>query len=501
MNRKLSFSRYHGFLLFVLVLAVVSRFLFLTNKPVHFDEGINGWFVMQMTKTGFYKYDPTNYHGPLYFYLLLILELFLGRSVATLRALPSLFGVASVLFVGWDFFATRKVRVPLVLFLLLSPAFLFFGRSGIHEMPFVFFQLVGAVGLLRWIEKKDTTAFNLVIVGLWGAMLLKETFAVTMFAWGVAFLTLGWAEIRALFAKSTWSQVWNRQTRLLSLSLLAAFVLFFTGFMANPRGIVDFFAAFLPWMKTGHSGNGHEKEFLYWVKVLVEAEPLVILGMLCSVPGVFAKNKSLRAISVFSLVQFFIYSIIPYKTVWCILSLVWGFYFVLAYSLNEVKHKALKIALWTATIALGLFQLKSAYQSVYAQPIRMEHPYVYVNSTYEMKNLTELIEQGFARHPEWGKETIQVGMREQWPWPWVFHSHDNLDYNQCGQFVKPDALVYFCDLVDTAHLESQLQLPYIKIIVTFRQSKEASVVYLRAAEFESLYQGNSVRIEPKKGTP
>ncbi|MNL49468.1 hypothetical protein D3C87_1724040 [compost metagenome] len=118
-----------------------------------------------------------------------------------------------------------------------------------------------------------------------------------------------------------------------------------------------------------------------------------------------------------------------------------------------------------------------------------------------MKNLTELIERSFEHHPEWVKETIQVGMREQWPWPWVFHYHDNIDYNQCGQFVKPGALVYFCDLADAQHLESQLNASYLKVIVTFRQSKEASVVYLRAAEFESLYQGDSVRIEPKKGTP
>jgi hypothetical protein len=27
-------------------------------------KGINGWFVDQVMKNGFYKYDPTNYHGP-----------------------------------------------------------------------------------------------------------------------------------------------------------------------------------------------------------------------------------------------------------------------------------------------------------------------------------------------------------------------------------------------------------------------------------------------------
>jgi predicted membrane-bound mannosyltransferase len=54
----------------ILGLAVFLRFFLLGIKPPHFDEGINGWFVDQMMKNGFYKYDPTNYHGPLHFYVL-----------------------------------------------------------------------------------------------------------------------------------------------------------------------------------------------------------------------------------------------------------------------------------------------------------------------------------------------------------------------------------------------------------------------------------------------
>ena len=48
----------------ILGLAVFLRFFLLGIKPPHFDEGINGWFVDQVMKNGFYKDDPTNYHGP-----------------------------------------------------------------------------------------------------------------------------------------------------------------------------------------------------------------------------------------------------------------------------------------------------------------------------------------------------------------------------------------------------------------------------------------------------
>src|SRR5436189_6343830 len=46
-------------------LGAVRRFFLLAIKPPHFDEGINGWFVDQIVKNGFYKYDPTTYHGQL----------------------------------------------------------------------------------------------------------------------------------------------------------------------------------------------------------------------------------------------------------------------------------------------------------------------------------------------------------------------------------------------------------------------------------------------------
>src|SRR5205823_9442942 len=43
----------------IIGLAAFLRFLLLGMKPPHFDEGINGWFVDQMLRNGFYKYDPT----------------------------------------------------------------------------------------------------------------------------------------------------------------------------------------------------------------------------------------------------------------------------------------------------------------------------------------------------------------------------------------------------------------------------------------------------------
>src|ERR1051326_2313485 len=75
----------------ILGLAVFLRFFLLGIKPPHFDEGINGWFVDQVMHNAFYRYDPTNYHGPLHFYVLQLSESLLGRNVGP-RRLPFVLG-------------------------------------------------------------------------------------------------------------------------------------------------------------------------------------------------------------------------------------------------------------------------------------------------------------------------------------------------------------------------------------------------------------------------
>ncbi|ASD64427.1 flippase activity-associated protein Agl23 [Bdellovibrio bacteriovorus] len=482
------------------LLALISRFALLTNKPIHFDESINGWFVMQMSKLGYYKYDPNNYHGPMYFYLLQGFETLWGRSLETLRTVPAMFSVLSVVILAWGALRPKAVNMVMAVLVLISPAFIFFGRSGIHEMPFVFFQLVAGMGILRWIGRQDEKALGLFLIGLWGMMALKETFVITMFAWVVAFLILGWSHLRTMFSPETIRLAWSGRLTVLTVLLLLIFLQLFTGFYQNLSGIVDFFKAVLPWLKTGVHGHGHEKSVWYWVQVLYTAEPLVLFGGALAVAGVFSKRKELRAVSVFSLVQLAVYSLIPYKTVWCVLSLVWGFYFVLAMTLvNAFESRFLgRHVLAGVALILAALGLRSAWISVYQRPIDLTHPYVYVNSTYELVQVSDLITGNILKKPSLAQQRMQVGMKEQWPWPWLLRYSNNLSYELCSKRILEDASVYFCDYNVGEYVERLLNEPYWKLEVVFRQSREPSLIYLRKADFDlSDYKGPKHIVGPE----
>jgi predicted membrane-bound mannosyltransferase len=127
----------------------VPALLPLGIKPPHFDEGINGWFVDQVMKNGFYRYDPTNYHGPLHFYVLLLFESLFGRNCVgapfACRAVEHRLCVACV-----EVRATRrKKREPnAALAMAISPGFVFYGRLRHSRSVAAMFSMLLHLGLL-----------------------------------------------------------------------------------------------------------------------------------------------------------------------------------------------------------------------------------------------------------------------------------------------------------------------------------------------------------------
>lgn len=469
----------------LLIFTIGSRFFAIANKPIHFDESINGWFVLQMQTLGFYKYDPNNYHGPLFFYLVQFFELIWGRSLYILRSVPAVFSVFSVMVFTFGIMSSQKIERWIIFLFLTSPAFLFFGRSAIHEMPFVFFQILLFLGLSRWLEKADGTSISLGLLGLFGMMSLKETFTITLFCWLLALLSLGLQRVRDVFSLAKVRRAWTSQVSVFCVALAALFVLEFTGHMQNPKGFLDFFKAFIPWLKTGVHGTGHEKSIFYWLQVLVEAEPLVLLGVVAATVSLFSRTLELRMISVFSLSQLLIYSIIPYKTVWCVLTLVWGFYVVLAMILVRLWTfgRSLQVLLILVSLGSLIMGFYSSYRAVFRQPLDFSHPYIYVNSTPELQTLNDFLGQEARKNPNLGSAIFQVGMEEQWPWPWLLRSFKGLHYNLCRNTVIEGAAVYFCELPEERAVDKLLHEPYWKVHIAMRQGRSESVVYFKKALF------------------
>ncbi|HEY5277061.1 MAG TPA: TIGR03663 family protein, partial [Coriobacteriia bacterium] len=76
----------------IFLAAVVARFWNLGLAPFHNDEGVNGWFTTTLIRSGTWKYDPANYHGPTLFYAALVSTTLFGLNEVGMRLVPALFG-------------------------------------------------------------------------------------------------------------------------------------------------------------------------------------------------------------------------------------------------------------------------------------------------------------------------------------------------------------------------------------------------------------------------
>jgi uncharacterized protein (TIGR03663 family) len=144
----------------VTLIAAGIRFYDLGLKPLHHDEGVNGFFLTTLFREGLYKYDPANYHGPTLYYIALAFTKAFGLETVPIRASVAVFGVLTVVLV---FFLRRYIgRIGSIfagLMLALSPGMVFISRYFIHEMFFTFLSLVIVVSVLFFIEKEKAGPF------------------------------------------------------------------------------------------------------------------------------------------------------------------------------------------------------------------------------------------------------------------------------------------------------------------------------------------------------
>jgi uncharacterized protein (TIGR03663 family) len=142
----------------VLLVAALVRLYQLELRPMHHDEGVNGFFLTNLMRTGLFQYDPSNYHGPTLYYFTLPLarlaEHFQMLDSSVVRLVSVIFGMATV----WLVLSLRRYigavgALAAAGLLALSPGFVFFSRYYIHEMMFAFFTLAVVVAALRLYER------------------------------------------------------------------------------------------------------------------------------------------------------------------------------------------------------------------------------------------------------------------------------------------------------------------------------------------------------------
>jgi uncharacterized protein (TIGR03663 family) len=490
----------------ILVVAAVARLTLLSIKPPHFDEGVNGWFVDQMTHTGFYHYDPENYHGPLHFYVLFLAQALLGRHIWVLRLPLVMVSLATVwLTMRFDRFVGRGAALWAAAAMAVSPGSVFYARYAIHEGWLVLSLMMcawGLAGLWKYGERKYLWA---VWIGVTGAVLTKETYVIH-FGCAALALPCAWAVgmlSPASDADAAARQEWTGKDMALgALFFVGCVVFFYSGTFMDMAGLKGLYTTFGAWFQTGKTGNGHEKSWYYWLKLFGMYEWPSCVGLALAVVSVLPRVPRLpRVLAIYGCGTLLAYSIIHYKTPWCIVSLTWPFLllFGAGVELGCRKYGPPVGVLAATLLAANLCDMARLNFHHYTDA---KQPYVYVQTFKDvnrlMDPLNELVAQNRANYELSGS----IIMDSYHPLPWLLGDFPNVGYygddNTPG---KMDADFLLVEDTRIDDVENALREEYFTEPLKLRDAEDTARLYLSVKKFQVVFPGRTPNFVPSMEAP
>ena len=580
--------RQRWFSILIVALAFALRVAALDLRPAHFDEGVNGSFIDGMRTEGCYRYNPENYHGPLHFYTLFASQQLFGRSLWSLRMPTVLIGTALValMLAFHRFLPWRAVWVTAVA-AAISPGLVFYSRYAIHEMWLPFFTLLAAYGGIGIVRREgrpgDLWAFG---SGLAGMVLTKETYLIHWIAAVLALIVmrcLEWlvpltprserprpADLFAGRASDTSepfpriAYFTNRHIATVTLTCVAAVILVQSGFGLHWDGIRGLFETFRPMHAKGTTAEaGHNKEFFYWVKLMmwyewpaliglvaapllslrrsaVLAPAVLLIGALLVSAGFFgsaigihltgakdflkphlnlpdvpslgvwlgvcslgffgaspAQSREMRWLCLYGLASFAAYSIIPYKTPWCIVNLLLPLLFVFGQLAENLAQTTDRRLVYAIGLLLAWSPVRDCWILNFKSPTYDGERYAYVHTTNEIGKVLRAV-RDLARENPLERQMHGIILTEAFPLTWELNDFPNIRY------LPDDAEVenYDADFVllpthRRVEFEDRAFGIYFRESCRLRNGLDRGWLYLSAEHFASQFPGRTPEIHPR----
>lgn len=447
---------------------------------MHGDEAVHAFKFAELWERGVYRYDPNEYHGPTLYYAAVPTVWLSGRHhfgemrEADLRLAPALIGAAMVpLLLLLSDGLGRRAGVVAALLMAVSPAFVFYSRYFIQEVPLVFFTLAAIAcgwryrqsGRIGWLVGAAAAAGLMIAT--------KETALLTFAAAGMAALGLRIAAGGLRIGRSGHGEgakqrssdpqgatrnpqaVRNRVLLSLAVALGVAYVCL-SGFFSHPAGPLGYLETYLFWGRRGVGETPHLQPVHYYLEMLLwnrsASEPvwtealIVVLGAIGAIAACrrAAASPLLRFLALYTLILAGIYSFIPYKTPWLVLSFHLGLILLAGAGAVALVHA---VRPWPGGALVGVLLFGGfAHLGWQARAASTDYctsagnPYVYAQPVPDAAELGRQVEKVAAASPEGQSLIVKVIHTDDyyWPLPWYLRRMRNVGY---WTAMPPDAEV------------------------------------------------------------
>ena len=490
----------------ILLVAAFFRFAWLDLKPPHHDEGVVAFMSEQIVARGYYAYDPTNYHGPLPFYLSFVSQRLFGRTIFAMRMPVVMLSMLSVgLILAYREYFKEKAMQWAALAMAVSPTPVYFGRQCAHEAGFMFFNVLtvfGVIGLSRGGARRDLWATGL---GLAGMVLCKETYAIHVFAVLLAIPALWvvgkmWPPLVEPLAPRTWKMGDVMRVTCVSVGLV---LFFYSGTFMDWKGVAGLWTTWQSWVGRGLAEDAQGKPWHYYFQLLAEYEWTVLLGIVAALlaltPGT---RRETRLIALIGLAGACGYSIVSYKTPWLIMSWSWPFYILFGLGVVAAEKN---VGRRFANVATGLVVLLMAAKSWslnfhnYAprgDTFPYPESYAYVQALDDLHKITDPLDALVALDP--ANQHISGAMigGEQFPLPWMLGQFWRFGWygrDASGKIaMPPDWNLDFIQAHIDVSGEAERNLTDAYFVEDFQirnMGGDRSTLYFRASVFAPVFPG------------
>jgi|LSQX01.3.fsa_nt_gb uncharacterized protein (TIGR03663 family) len=434
-------------LLAIAIGALAFRAPRLGARPMHADEGNQAVRTGLLLETGHYRYDPREHHGPsLYWIAAASLRLrgisqFAATSEFDYRIVPAVFGAGLVLLVPLlSGGLGRSGALAAALLLAVSPAMVFYSRYYIQEMLLAFFTLAAIAS--AWQSARTRSPWWAVACGACFGLMhaTKETWVLAAAAMAVGLaLALAWSRWRDGRLPDLRLRVSGRSLALAACAAVLVSTLVYSSFGADWRGTIDSILAYGTYFQRGREGGIHAHPWHYYLQLLAANRPgrgffwseglivgLAVVGAAASLASSGRRGSADylgRFLALYTLALTALYSALPYKTPWCLVSFLTGMILL-------AGAGAAAIVRWTPTslgksAAIALFLAGTAqlgwqsYQLNFRFQADTRNPYVYAHTSTDLVNLAAQLERLAQVSPAGRAMVVHVVTAENyWPLPW-----------------------------------------------------------------------------------
>jgi uncharacterized protein (TIGR03663 family) len=449
----------------IFLIAAILRLYDLNLVPLHHDEGVNGNFLVRLVREGSYQYDPENYHGPtLYYFAALfpwIVRVLFGKSAqetyglttVSIRFVPALFGLATI---GLIFLLRRQLgtiaTLAAALLLALSPGAVYLARYFIHETQFVFFTLAIVVAGIYFYEQRNGVYL---ILASASASLLFATKETAMISAGVLIIALLVTLFYLRLQRGKKSAHFKGRTQpqqgtvtgfierlggpitlgvylaIAAIVFAGIWVVFYSSFFTNSKGISDSFQTFAVWTRTGTVAHVHPF-FTYFYWMALREGPLLFLGVTGAAFVVLKPKNSFAlfaALWAFGLIA--AYSLIPYKTPWLLLNFLVPLALIGGYAVQQIYEFDKRQWRLTGVVLLVVLSV-ATYQTIDLNFFNYDNDnsryvYVYAHTTRGLLELVGEIDK-IAKQENGGLTGITIVSPDYWPLPWYLRNYTRVGY-------------------------------------------------------------------------